>query len=143
MIMPHRQDRPVKALWLELGNIATRGGQGWRLVPAPHRWALAIAILVMGLGSAAGTAIPLLLGTLVNSVNQEVNGQVGKAAVTRIAFFYLALIGGSSLLREGLNVLRRYLVENACTRIDRDMCVRLVAHLMKVDLSSLTHEQVG
>jgi ATP-binding cassette subfamily B protein len=141
--MAQRQDRPVQALWLELQNIAIRGGQVWRLVPARHRWALGIAILVMGFGSAAGTAIPVLIGTLVNSVNHEVNRQVGKAAVTRIALFYLALIGGSYFLREGLNVLRRFLVENACTRIDRDMCVRLVAHLMKVDLSSLTHEQVG
>jgi len=63
--------------------------------------------------------------------------------VRGVALFYLGLIGCGYLLREGLNVLRRFLVENACTRIDRDMCVKLVAHLMKVDLSTLTHEQVG
>ncbi|WP_237722458.1 ABC transporter ATP-binding protein [Singulisphaera acidiphila] len=141
--MAQREDRPLKGIWLELQTIAARGREVWRLVSVRHRWALGVAVLVMGFGSAASTAIPLLLGTVVNSVNQQIHQHVGKAAVTRVALFYLALIGGFYLMREGLNVLRRFLVENACTRIDRDMCVRLVAHLMKVELSALSHEQVG
>ena len=46
-------------------------------------------------------------------------------------------------MRETFNVLRRYLVENTCTRIDRDMVVRVIGHVLKVDLSALAHEQVG
>ena len=42
-----------------------------------------------------------------------------------------------------MNVLRRFLVEKTCTRIDKDMYVRVVAHLMKVDLSVLAQDQVG
>ena len=42
-----------------------------------------------------------------------------------------------------MNVLRRYLVEKTCTRINKDMCVRLIGHLMKVDLSILAQDQVG
>ena len=42
-----------------------------------------------------------------------------------------------------MNVLRRYLVENTCTRIDKDMYVRVVAHLMKVDLTVLAQDHVG
>src|SRR5262249_51903869 len=30
-----------------------------------------------------------------------------------------------------------------CTRIDRDMCVRMVGHLMKADLSMMAQQQVG
>src|SRR5262249_34539028 len=55
----------------------------------------------------------------------------------------LALIAGVYVVREGLNVLRRYLVENTCTRLNRDMSVRLLNHLMRVDLSSLWQEKVG
>ena len=40
-------------------------------------------------------------------------------------------------------MFRRFLVENACTRIDKDLCVRLVSHLMEVDLATLSFEQVG
>jgi ATP-binding cassette subfamily B protein len=93
--------------------------------------------------SAAATAIPLCLGKLVDAVNPDANRGLSAAAVSLVATRYLALIGVAYLLREAFNVLRRYLVENTCTRIDRDMCVRLVAHLMKVDLSALSREQVG
>ena len=47
------------------------------------------------------------------------------------------------LLRELLQVVRRYLVENTCTRIERHMSVRVISHLMQADLSELTHEKVG
>src|SRR5207249_4813209 len=40
-------------------------------------------------------------------------------------------------------VLRRYLVENTCTRINRDMSLQLVAHVMKVDLGTLSRERIG
>ena len=46
-------------------------------------------------------------------------------------------------MREVMNVLRRFLVENTCTRIDRDMSVRVISHLLKVDLSVLAQDQVG
>jgi ATP-binding cassette subfamily B protein len=46
-------------------------------------------------------------------------------------------------MREGLNLIRRYLVESTCTRIDKHMSVRVVSHLMQADLSRLTHEKLG
>ncbi len=99
--MAQREDRPLKGIWLELQTIAVRGREVWRLVSGRHRWALAGAVLVMGLGSAAGTAIPLLLGTVVNAVNRQMQQHVDKAAVTRVALFYLGLIGGFYLMRGG------------------------------------------
>src|SRR5262249_53787970 len=47
------------------------------------------------------------------------------------------------VLRESLNVLRRYLVESTCRRINRDMCIKLVSHLMKVNLATLSQEKLG
>src|SRR4051812_31001446 len=121
--MAQSQDIPVEGFWRELRNIATLSRQVWTLVPRPHRLALGGAVLVMGLGSAASTAIPLYLGKLVDSVNPEASRGLRPEAVTRVVLYYLAFIGVAYLMRESLNVLRRYLVENACTRIDRDMCV--------------------
>ena len=47
-------------------------------------------------------------------------------------------------VRETANVVRRFLVERACTRIDKNLCVQAwSAHLMEVDLSTLSFEQVG
>jgi ATP-binding cassette subfamily B protein len=112
-------------------------------VPRAQRWALAVAVLVMSITGAANTAIPLCLGKLIDSVNPDAQRGLTQASLLHTAAFYLALMGGAYLLRESMNVLRRFLVENACTRIDRDMCVRLVGHLMKSDLSSLAQQQVG
>src|SRR5262249_21370862 len=56
---------------------------------------------------------------------------------------FLSLIGLAYLLREGLNVLRRYLVDNSCTRISRDMSVKVVAHVMKIDLTAFSQTKIG
>ena len=56
---------------------------------------------------------------------------------------FLALIAGAYVLREVLNVIRRYLVENSCTHIEKSMTVLVVSHLMKMDLTTLTEDKVG
>jgi ATP-binding cassette subfamily B protein len=141
--MARKQEKSSPSFWRELRVIGRRGHQVWRLVPWPQKLALGVAVLVMTVASAANTAIPLYLGRLVDAVNPESHRGLTQAALTRVAAGYLAVIGLAYVVREALNVLRRYLVENTCTRIDRDMCVRVVSHLMKVDLSELAHEQVG
>lgn len=114
-----------------------------RLVSWPHRLALAVAVIVMVVASAANTAIPLCLGRLVDAVSPDSQRATTRGALAQIAATYLFVIGVAYVVRETLNVLRRYLVENTCTRIDRDLCVRSVGHLMKVDLTDIAHEQVG
>jgi ATP-binding cassette subfamily B protein len=113
------------------------------LVSVRHRWALVGAAVLMAITSLVSTSIPLFLGRLVDQVKAQTEGARDSGAVYRTAFFYLGMIGGAYLLREALQVVRRYFVENTCTRIDRDMTVRLVSHLLRVDLGMLTHEKVG
>ena len=141
--MPLIQDEPRVGFWRELRNIARRSGEAWRLVPRGQKLALASAVAVMSVSSAANTAIPLFLGKLVESVNPDTHRGLTPEALTRTAATYLGIIGAAYVVREALNVLRRFLVENTCTRIDRDLCVQVIAHLMKVDLSAIAHEQVG
>src|SRR5262249_44016498 len=104
---------------------------------------LVAAVLVMGIGSAANTAVPLCLGKLIDSVDPERHRTLAQASLLRTAAFFLALMGAAYLVREAMNVLRRFLVESVCTRIDRDMYARLLAHLMKADLSVHSQRQVG
>lgn len=136
-------DRPFRKFRREMSDIGRRGRQVWRLVPWLQRLALVLAVVVMGVASAANTAIPLCLGRLVDAVSPESRREMAQGAVVQVAATYLLIIGCAYVVRETLNVLRRLLVENACTRIDRDLCVRTVGHLMKVDLSTLANEQVG
>ena len=138
-----KKEPTKKGIGAEIRQILQRGRQVWRLVPRRHKWALGAAALVIACVSACNTAIPLLLGRLLDGVQTGAKEGADNSALYNIALWSLGMIAGVYLVREGLNVLRRYLVENTCTRINREMSVRLVAHLMKVDLSALSKEKVG
>ena len=132
-------DKGFKA---ELRLMLHRGRDVWRLVPLRHKLALGVATLVMALTSVCNTALPLLFGRLLNDVKQaDQQGQYDH--IVSNAAWILGMIAGAFVVREALNVCRRFLVENSCTRINRDMSVRLVGHLMKVDLATLSQEKVG
>ena len=142
-MMRRRQSDGPGGIRHELVTIARQGREVWRLIPWRHRLSLAGAIGIMSLASAANTAIALCMGNLINVVNPQTNPGQSLNDLTRVAAIYLAVIGGAYLVREVMNVLRRYLVNDTCTRIDRDMSVRIVSHLLKVDLSVLAQDQVG
>jgi ATP-binding cassette subfamily B protein len=111
----------------------------------PHRFqaALAVAASLMVLTSLVATALPILLGRLVDQVQKGHEQGLSGHTMFRAIVFWLAVIAGVVLLREVLNLIRRFLVESTCTRIDKFMGVRVVSHLMQVDLSRLTHEKLG
>src|SRR5436305_400258 len=113
----------LATLQRELRMIVRRGRHVWRLVPHRHRFALGGATLLIGVTSLTNTAIPLLLGRLFDGLRVDLARGLGAQAVYRGAIGILGLIGGVYLVREAVNVARRYLVENTCTRIDRDMTV--------------------
>jgi ATP-binding cassette subfamily B protein len=127
----------------ELYLILRRGRQVWRLVPWRYKFWLAGAGLIMAAVSLCNTAIPFLLGKLFKAADLSQKQGWTAAASYAVAAEFLGLLAAAYILREALNVARRYLVENTCTRINRDMCVRVVNHLMKVNLASLSKEKVG
>ncbi len=135
--------RASNGLWREVGNIFRRGRDVWHLVPAAQKRSLGGAGLVMAVSALATTTIPVVLGMLFNAVERGTRSGLDRPALIRLSLGYLGIIGLAYLVRESMNVLRRFLIESACTRIDKNLCVRLVAHLMEVDLSTLSHEQVG
>jgi ATP-binding cassette subfamily B protein len=115
----------------------------WELLPARRRLTLAGASLIMFVAGAAGTAVPLLLGRLLDVMRTGIDKGVASQALYQWLWIYLALIAGAYIVRETLQVVRRFFVEDACTRIERDLTCRLIGHLMRVDLNSLGAEKVG
>jgi ATP-binding cassette subfamily B protein len=114
------------------------------MVPRRFKWALGGAALLMALASACATAVPLVIGYLIDGIkDRTAPPQATGEAVFQFATYCLVGIAGLVLLREGLHVFRRYLVESTCTRIDKHMSVRVVSHLLQVELSKLTHEKIG
>lgn len=127
--------QPLKGFGPELRLILSRGRQVWRLVPIRHKLGLGGAGGIMAAVSLCNIAVALLLGKLVDVVTG-----------TRpylVAAEILGLIAAAYLLRELLNVARRYQVENICTRLHRDMSVRVVNHLIKIDMAVLSKEKIG
>jgi ATP-binding cassette subfamily B protein len=92
-------DRAAQGILGELREIVKMSGQVWRLVPWQQRWSLGSAVLVMGITSAANTAIPLYLGKLLDSVNPELQRSLGRAEVVRSAAYFLAIIGAAYVVR--------------------------------------------
>ena len=103
--------RGIANLVGEVRLIARRGRHVWGLVPRNRKLSLGVAVAVMGLASSAATAIPLGLGRLMDQINPETHRGVPRRELAWSAAGLLALIGLAYLVRETLNVLRRYLVE--------------------------------
>ena len=135
--------RASEGLWREVQDIARRGRDVWHLVPKAQKRALIGAGLVMAASAKASTMIPVVLKDLFNDLQKGMSQGLDRTSLVRLSLGSLGLIGLAYLIRETMNVLRRFLVENACTRIDKNLCVRLVSHLMEVDLATLSYEQVG
>jgi ATP-binding cassette subfamily B protein len=132
----------LQSFLAELNRSGRRARQVWRLVPARHKWPLGVATVVIAGVSVCNTALPILLGHLVD-VKKGSDETLERSSLLLVAGTILLGIAAVYTVRELLNVLRRYLVENACTRINRDMSVRLVSHLLRVRLDRLGQEKVG
>lgn len=65
------------------------------------------------------------------------------ALLTKISLAFLASIAVAYLIREGVQVARRMLILNTCTRIEKETTVSLVHHLLRVDLTRLSADRVG
>jgi ATP-binding cassette, subfamily B, bacterial len=141
--MRRRKNGEFKGIRQELATIGRQASEVWRLIPRRHKMSLGGALAIMSLASWANTAIPIYIGKLIEAVNPEDHSTQSAADLMRVAAVFLGIIGGAYLVREVMNVLRRFLVNDTCTRIDKDMYVRVVSHLLKVDLGVLAQDQVG
>ena len=130
-------------IWSEFRLVLRRGRQVWKTVPRRHKAALMVAAILMALASAATIVASLAIGTLVDRVGKGLVDESGGQSLFNVALTFLAVIAGAVFLREAINVARRFLVENTCTRIDKHLSVKVIGHLMQADLSTLTHEKIG
>ena len=121
----------------DIGGVWSRRRQIWALVSRADKFAFGSAVAVMAMASLLETGIALLLGRFFDEVLKR------KADLLNFAATSLGLLAGAYILKESLQLLRRYLVHRTASRIERDMTVRLVGHLLMVNLSALAHERVG
>lgn len=133
----------VKGSWHELRMIVRRGYSVLRLLNRRRKFALAGATLLMVVTSAGNTSVALLLGGLIDRIQKGINEGLSRETLYFQAFWILGAISAIYFFREVINVYRRYLVESSCTSLNRDMQLRLVEHMLKTDLGSLSQDKVG
>ena len=125
----------------DVGSVWTRRKQIWRLVSRAEKLGFGAGVLIMAVIAAVETGIALLSGNLF----ERVAGFTGRPPSEWIKFVIYALAGlaAAYILKESLQLLRRWIVNRTTARIERNMTVRLVGHLLKVDLGALARERVG
>jgi ATP-binding cassette, subfamily B, bacterial len=127
----------------EIRLIIKRAHDVNHLVPRKQKLALSGAALVMSVTSASNTVIAIALGRMVDGVSSGTDAGTASRDLYRLAVDCLLVIAGAYVVREFLNVWRRYLVENTCGRLTSDMNLRLISHMMKINLQKLSGEKVG
>ncbi len=113
-------------LWLRL----------WLQMSRPDRSRLAAAGVVMLVGSVLAALLPLLIGSLINSAVAD-GLELGRLA------WPLAVIGGLVVAIQGLQVLRRQIVESVATGFERDSRQSTYGHLLRLELDRLQEDEVG
>jgi ATP-binding cassette subfamily B protein len=127
----------------EFGLLARLARRVWRLIPRRHKIALGVAALLTAGVAACNVSVSLLLGGLVDRIKVGLEHHDEAAIIYGAATFFLALIAAAYITREALGVARRYLVENACTRIEKATTVRVVNQLMRAEFTQLSKEKIG
>lgn len=131
------------SFWAEMRLILSRAAHVWRLVPPRHKVSLGLSAACMAVTSGCATAIALCLGKLIDGIKSGLEAGASPKALWENANFYLTLLIATYLTRELLNVVRRVFAERTCVNVEKEMAVRLIDHLMRVDLSSLNAEKIG
>ena len=123
----------------ESRQVIGRAFDVWRMIPPKQKVAFAVAGGLMAVGSLCSVAFPLLLGTLVDTARRGVEGE----AILAAALGVLGTIAGLYVVREVVNVVRRALVEAACTKLERQLTVRAIGQTLRADLSAVSGEKLG
>ena len=135
--MPEKE----RTLLGDVGNVWARRKEIWRLISRADKLGFISGVLIMSLAAAIETGIAILIARFFNRVSKF----VGRPASEWIGYVMMALgiLAGAYVLKESLNLLRRWILTRTTTRIERNMTVRLVSHLLKVDLGALARERIG
>lgn len=74
---------------------------------------------------------------------REQTVSLDSALLAKISLAFLISIAVAYVIREGVQVVRKLLIMNTCTQIEKETTVSLVHHLLRVDLTRLSADRVG
>ncbi len=138
-------DKPAKSgrLCADCRLFIGRLREALRLVPSRYELRLCLAALIIAATSAAGTVVALMLGKLIDHIQSGLVKQAPQEELFMSVAKILGVICAVYVVREGLNVLRRSLVDTSCTAINCHMQNKVVAQILKTNLNAMAREKIG
>ena len=135
------EDRPKPKPFLgDLAVVWRSRKQIWKVLSRQDKLGFGFSLLIMGLVALLEQQIPLLLGTFFDEVSRVATQPRDMLPFVARA---LGILSAIYLGKESLQLIRRWLVSRTNTRIEANMMVRLVGHLLKIDMGALARERVG
>jgi ATP-binding cassette subfamily B protein len=139
--MPEKPPPPGRRSLLgDLGIVWTRRRELWKLLRRSEKLGFMGAVAVTGVVAYVQVKIALLVGDFFNRVLKLSGDPAGLSAFVTTA---LCFLGGLYLVKESLQLLRRWLVTRTTAQIESDMTVRLVGHLLRIDLGAMAADRIG
>ncbi|MEY2562212.1 MAG: ATP-binding cassette, subfamily bacterial [Verrucomicrobiota bacterium] len=130
-----------KSLLGDVGSVWSRRKQVWGLITRADKLGFLGGVAIMALAAYLETRIAVLIGHFLNDVLRFAGRPFPEWQ--RVVVRGLLIVIAIYLIKESLVLLRRWLLTRTTTRIERNMMVRLVGHLLKVDLGALARERIG
>jgi ATP-binding cassette subfamily B protein len=115
------------------------------MIPGKQKWMLIGAALLMAISSFTNIVSAVMLGKIVDTIQWSKSSGVADASATgtTLIIWILVLIGSMYIVREVISVTRRAMVERSCSRVNQDMQLQLINHVLKLDMQSLSGEKIG
>jgi ATP-binding cassette subfamily B protein len=131
---------PSRSLLGDIGIVWQQRRRIWKLLTRADKLGFALGVVITGVVSYIQIQIAVLLGDFFNRVLKLTDQPAGLSTfVTRA----LAFLGGYYVVKESLQLLRRWLTTRTNARIESEMTTRLVGHLLRIDLGALAAERIG
>jgi ATP-binding cassette, subfamily B, bacterial len=108
-----------------------------QLINPKEKQLLLIAVITMAFTGLLTNLPAVIIGQLVDQM-QLTNTFSFTQALPYILFIFLILI-----IREGLIVIRKLIIENIATQTEKKQTVDIISHLLKADLNFLSSQQIG
>jgi ATP-binding cassette subfamily B protein len=125
----------------DVGTLWTRRKQIGQLVPRADKLSFGLGVFISALVAGVEVLIALLSGELFDRVSRLAG--LPPSEWRNFVILMLAGLALAYIIKESLQLLRRWLISRTTARIERNMTVKLVGHLLKVDLGALARERVG
>ena len=138
--MPEKSPPPPRSFLGDIGIVWGQRRRIWKLLSRADKVGFALGVVITGIVSYIQIQIAVLLGDFFNRVLKLTDQPL---ALSNFVTRALAFLGGYYVLKESLQLLRRWLTTRTNARIESEMTTRLVGHLLRIDLGALAAERIG